>query len=50
MKKRNKKKIIEDFSRFETAQETMNAGNLIAAQKLTTMNKGQSNRCLCSQT
>ena len=35
-KKKNKVKVAEDFSRFQTAKETMNTGNLLAARKLTT--------------
>ena len=42
--------IHEDFARFETAQEKMNTGNLLAARKITTMNKSKKHKCLCSQT
>ena len=48
--KKPKKKVLEDFSRFQTAQETMNTGNLLAAQKITSMNKRKKHSCLCSQT
>ena len=43
-------KIQEDFTRFETAQEKMNTGNLLAARKITTMNKSKKHKFLCSQT
>ena len=40
----------EDFSRFQTAQETMNTGNLLAAQKIATALNHKKQSCLCSQT
>ena len=49
-KKKNKVKVNEDFSRFQTAKETMNTGNLLAARKLTTMKQAKKRTCLCSQT
>jgi len=44
------KKIEENFSRYETAQETMNTGNLLAAQKIASAQVDKKRSCLCSQT
>ena len=35
---------------FKTASETMNTGNLLAAQKITSANYSKKRQCLCSQT